>query len=270
MSAEVLRSAAVASQVLFIGTGLVLLWQQILSPAARARHPGPALGGWFVPGLEAAQFLFHGLGAGFLLSFFVGLFAKPLGIQGDALTISATAALHFGALLGFAGYIVTHRDSAPSLAFSRPVILSGLATFLVAMPVVFVVNLAWLGTLKLIGVEVVRQPAVEMVSRLGGSPWFALFIASAVLFAPAAEELFFRAGLFRFLRLRRARLVALVVPAALFAAIHFHVPSCVPLAVLGIVFALAYERTGHIGTPIVAHAAFNLNNLLMLLAGVDR
>ena len=41
-------------------------------------------------------------------------------------------------------------------------------------------------------------------------------------------------------------------------------------AALGIVFSLAYERTGTIGTAIVAHGAFNLNNLLVLLSGAGK
>ena len=70
-----------------------------------------------------------------------------------------------------------------------------------------------------------------------------------------------------FLRTRTDRRIALVLPALLFATIHFHLPSYLPLAALGIVFSLAYERTGSIGTAIVGHALFNLNNLLVLLAG---
>ena len=45
--------------------------------------------------------------------------------------------------------------------------------------------------------------------------------------------------------------------------------SFIPLVTLAVVFALAYERTGNIGTTIVAHALFNLNAALLVLAGVD-
>lgn len=37
---------------------------------------------------------------------------------------------------------------------------------------------------------------------------------------------------------------------------------------LAVIFSLAYERTGHIGTPIVAHALFNLNTVLLILSGI--
>jgi membrane protease YdiL (CAAX protease family) len=37
---------------------------------------------------------------------------------------------------------------------------------------------------------------------------------------------------------------------------------------LAIVFSLAYERTGRIGTTMIAHALFNLNMILLVLVGV--
>ena len=37
---------------------------------------------------------------------------------------------------------------------------------------------------------------------------------------------------------------------------------------LAVMFSLSYERTGKIGTPIVAHALFNLNTVLLILSGV--
>ena len=55
-----------------------------------------------------------------------------------------------------------------------------------------------------------------------------------------------------------------VTPACLFAALHNHLASFAPLVVLGIVFSLAYERTGRIGTAIVAHALFNSYSVLRI------
>ncbi|MCX6944811.1 MAG: CPBP family glutamic-type intramembrane protease, partial [Opitutales bacterium] len=52
-------------------------------------------------------------------------------------------------------------------------------------------------------------------------------------------------------------------------AMHANLASFAPLVALGLVFALAYERTGRISTTIVAHALFNLTATLLVLAGVD-
>jgi len=79
----------------------------------------------------------------------------------------------------------------------------------------------------------------------------------------------FRAGVFRYARTRLPRRAALLLPAILFAAVHADLPSFAPLLVLGLVFSLAYERTGNIKTTMVAHALFNLNTTLLVLAGVN-
>jgi membrane protease YdiL (CAAX protease family) len=95
-------------------------------------------------------------------------------------------------------------------------------------------------------------------------------IALAVLVAPLAEEFVFRAGLFRYLRTRLPRSAALLVPAVVFAVLHGNYASFGPLVALAIVFSVAYERTGHIGTTIVAHALFNLNTLLAIFTRVAK
>lgn len=270
MPADLLKHAAITSQVLLVGAGIVLLWRNFLSPSARAQQPAPRLAPWNVPLIDGFRFIFHGLAAGFIASFAVGVLSKTLHLEGDALVIASTAALHFGALIGFGCHVFFNRPPATEAGRGERGVVAGLMTFVMAMPIVVAANLAWVGVLKLSGIELARQPAVELVGRLGGSPWFFAFIASAVVFAPTAEELLFRAGVFRLFRSRAPRWLAYVVPALLFAAIHFHLESFVPLAVLGMIFSFAYERTGTISTPIVAHAVFNLNNLVMVLSGADK
>jgi hypothetical protein len=95
-------------------------------------------------------------------------------------------------------------------------------------------------------------------------------IALALVVAPVSEELVFRAGLFRFLRSRAPRWVAFAVSAGLFALLHGNWVSSLPLFVLGLLFAAAYERTGRVAVPMLAHAFFNLNTLLLVLSGVGR
>ena len=58
------------------------------------------------------------------------------------------------------------------------------------------------------------------------------------------------------------------MPALLFGALHANLSSFVPLVALGLIFSLAYERTGRIGTTIVAHGLFNLNTIVLILCGV--
>jgi membrane protease YdiL (CAAX protease family) len=92
---------------------------------------------------------------------------------------------------------------------------------------------------------------------------------------PAAEEILFRAGLFRYLRTRIPRWAAIGLTSALFGALHVSwgspmvgLQSLLPLTALAVVFCLAYERTGLIGTTIVAHALFNLNTMFLVVSGI--
>jgi membrane protease YdiL (CAAX protease family) len=103
--------------------------------------------------------------------------------------------------------------------------------------------------------------------RSGDTASLAIMVVLAVVIAPVTEELVFRVGLFRWLRTRPLRGVALFVPAAGFAALHGYLAVFLPIVVLAVCLALAYERSGHPLVPITAHALFNLNTVVLLLAG---
>jgi membrane protease YdiL (CAAX protease family) len=101
-----------------------------------------------------------------------------------------------------------------------------------------------------------------------------LLVTVAVLLVPIAEELVFRGGLFRYFRTRIPRWAAIVLTSVLFGALHVSwggsyegLPSAVPLVVLAVVYCVAYERTGRIGTTIVAHALFNLYTFYLVVSG---
>jgi membrane protease YdiL (CAAX protease family) len=88
----------------------------------------------------------------------------------------------------------------------------------------------------------------------------------AVVLAPIAEELIFRAGMFRVLKGRIGRWPAIAISSALFAALHLSWAGFAGLFCLGVVFCLSYERTRNIAVPIVAHGLFNLNSIIVILA----
>jgi uncharacterized protein len=81
--------------------------------------------------------------------------------------------------------------------------------------------------------------------------------------APAAEEFFFRGFFYRALRSRYSVLGAALIDGILFGAIHWDFSTAdglliiPPLAALGFMFCLVYERTGSIYPVIALHA---LNN----------
>jgi membrane protease YdiL (CAAX protease family) len=173
-------------------------------------------------------------------------------------------------LLGMAGYRLFFTRPKPRLApLAGGALRSGLATFLIALPVLTAVSLVWQGVLKLVHYPPEDQEAINLLRHIDSTALRVGLLVVAILVAPVTEELVFRAGIFRYVRTRLPRGVAVLLPAVLFAALHNNLGTFVPLVALAIVFSLAYERTGNIGTTIVAHALFNLNSALLVLAGVD-
>jgi membrane protease YdiL (CAAX protease family) len=149
----------------------------------------------------------------------------------------------------------------------RLVLRDGTLTFIVALPLVWLTSFLWQNLLNLFGIEAPPQDIVLLFARSGD--WLSLgaMITFAVLVAPVAEELLFRVGLFRWLRGRVARTLALLMPAIAFSMLHASLAVLGPLVVLSVVFSIAYERSGRAGVPILAHALFNLNTIALVLAG---
>ena len=57
--------------------------------------------------------------------------------------------------------------------------------------------------------------------------------------------------------------------AIVFGALHGNYVAFLPLVAFGVILSLAYERTGSILVPMVAHSLFNLNTILLVIAGVS-
>jgi membrane protease YdiL (CAAX protease family) len=267
-----------ALEVTLVGAGAMLLWRQVLSPAARADAPDPALAPADRPTVDVFMFLFLVLTSSFtgsLLAVQVSGLAR-LGAGSEAAMIVNGAGAQLGMLAGAALFRlrVEHRAFVPR-PLSPAVLRDGFLTFLISLPVIVVTGSLWEQSLKLLGLPVHKQDLVSWFAN-AGSPWLlAGMISLAVLVAPVAEEFVFRAGLFRLLRGRVPRAVALFLPATVFAALHVNWPtlqglvSFAPLLALAVVLSLAYERTGRIGTVIFAHACFNLNTILVIFSGLD-
>lgn len=85
-----------------------------------------------------------------------------------------------------------------------------------------------------------------------------------VIAAPISEELCFRGMLFGGLRERLPRLIAALIAAVIFGALHAltGITAVPPLIAFGFLLALLYERTGSIVPCIVLHM---LNNSVALL-----
>jgi uncharacterized protein len=178
--------------------------------------------------------------------------------------VSATAT---GALAGaiFSGWVLTRfLNKKPYSAIGTgispnplPDLLAGLvlggfaiACVSVVLAIAGYVSFAWRG---LPAVEVVRVTA---------------YAAATVLTAAAAEELVFRGYLFQTLAQATTLLPASLVVSGLFAAAHvwnpgFTLLGAVNIGIAGLVFSVAYAKSGRLWLPLGIHTGWNFAQLTL-------
>jgi membrane protease YdiL (CAAX protease family) len=264
-----------AFELTLAAAGLVLWWRVVLRPGAPTLQRPPVALRWDATIPDFLVFVFFVLGGSIIAASLATVVARSVGLAGDAFTVFTSAFAQLGMLSGVGLYWWRPERGRPSPPESPPnMFITGGVTFLLALPLLLISAKGAEAVLRAFGLPTERQGLIDMFAN-ADSPWLlAIMITLAVVIAPLTEELVFRAGLFRFLRTRIPRWLALGISALLFASLHVHWPtlegltSLVPLMVLAIIFSLAYERTGHIGTAIVAHGLFNLNTVVLIFSGV--
>lgn len=87
---------------------------------------------------------------------------------------------------------------------------------------------------------------------------------TAILLAPAAEELLFRGILYPTVKQSGYPRLALWGTSLIFALVHLNLATFVPLTFLAIVLTLLYERTNNLLAPITVHSLFNAANFGLL------
>ena len=105
----------------------------------------------------------------------------------------------------------------------------------------------------------------------------AKFAVIAVIAAPIVEELVYRMGLFNLCRWigrkvkkihalsDRFPIVSAIASGAVFAAVHLHAATFLPLWFLGVAFAWLYWKSCTIRSSMLCHFLFNLINLTLCL-----
>jgi len=283
-----LQYSLLALELFALAFGCVWLCRFLNLPGCKAMGPASGrLAYWPVEGFEVALLvvlvLLMGAVSQGILSHFLGESVKASANRKGLELAVYGFGFHGGGLLAwpvfyllrrrlFAAYNTTPPVSASpaSTRLSWPQALAGGAlTVLTALPLVAVVSLSWNALLNRLGLPGEPQDLIATFNNTQ-SPLVltGMFLVACVL-APLNEEMLFRRGLYHFLRQRFGRIIALVVSACFFGAIHQNLAGFLPLATLGVILALAYERTGDIRVPIVAHALFNLNTIIALLAGLS-
>ena len=243
----------------------------MLAEAEQPSLPPPGGAAWGPRDIIFA--LLAAFGAGFVL---VSAIVVPVTALTDSnedpavLTAGLVATVLFdGALFGAAAFfsIGRYRCSWGALGLgplSAKQLWPGVATAVGGQIIVATYS----GLMQLIGLdELLPGPNVpgamfeeRLVLPLAG--------VATVLVAPLAEETFFRGFMFGGLR-RFGFFWAALVSGLLFSAVHLNPGGLIPLALVGMLFAWAYMKTGSLWTPIYAHLTFNLVSFVALTAIVQ-
>lgn len=215
-----------------------------------------------------------GLGLGLLASTFVGVTLYAIRGYEDTSDVGLVdqAIMQMGLWVGLLGvplWASKRKGDGPVDDFGLRVkwwpdapvgLSSGLATQLLAVPLIYVVLFA------LFGDQDVSAPARELTDKAGDSLAGAvlLFVVVAIC-TPVVEELFFRGLLLRSIERRWGTAWAVGGSSVVFGLFHFQVIQFPALVAFGLVAAFLTVRTQRLGPAIFAHVAFNAVTVTLLL-----
>ena len=113
------------------------------------------------------------------------------------------------------------------------------------------------------GMELELQEVAQVVSQ--ELSWLEIvYMVMAIVVAPLFEELLFRGIAFPYLVKRIGLAGGTVLVSLLFAMMHFHLPSFIPLFLLSSALCMAYWRTSSLWVSIGMHTLFNAVSILAL------
>ena len=174
--------------------------------------------------------------------------------------LSVFVVLVIASLLQFRGFDVATLAGFFRISFFRT-LGTGASLLFFAYPLIGFSE--WINQ-RLFGGGSSKQSIVEFFSGSRTIQERIMIIIFAVAIAPIVEEFVFRFFIYGVIKRYVGGLLAVILSALLFAAAHGHIPSFVPLFVLGSCFAIAYEWSGSILVSMTMHSLFNSLTLIAL------
>lgn len=220
----------------------------------------------------------------YVASLIMMLMLWGLNAQGDASSpppapslnvILANIIFMLGLCVALLMYLAIMRGLNPAELFGLQRLSAGRA-FIAALarilPLYFIVSIiaaavvAWAKDLL---PDLEPQEAVKAFKSAQSAPVRAMMGIAAVVVAPLVEETVFRGFIYGVLKRYTDGWFAALCSSLLFAIVHMHLGSLVPLFVLALGLCAAYERTGSLLVPMWMHALFNGVSTTFLLLFPD-
>ena len=143
--------------------------------------------------------------------------------------------------------------------------------FLMLVPCLYLLELLWIFlSVSLVDHFLISpflledQWLVQHFRQVTSGPMLWMFCFCTLLLAPILEELLFRYGLYRFLKSKWSARTSCWITSGIFAMMHFHWLSFVPLFGMSIFLIHLYERQKNLVPCIGVHMLFNLNTFVLL------
>jgi len=285
MPKEPVQLALAVAELMILAAGFGLLLTILFSSRRRQRWLGTnALPYWDVTGTEFLLSVVIILLASFVVQTgihlgFSDVIAKARDRSGLEVFIYG-AGMHGGFLLGCALFPVLRRKLYSNYGTEPPPLRRGpslpwgtalryaAGTVLVALPLLSALSFGWTALLRTLSLPDEPQDLIGIFNQTKSPFVIVGMLFVACVLAPIAEELLFRAGLYRFVRQKLGRKPALLISGLCFGALHGNLAGFLPLGVLGMLLAIVYESTGSLRVNVIAHAFFNLNTILIVLSGL--
>lgn len=178
----------------------------------------------------------------------------------ENLLFTVAIVLFISAFLAFRGFDLNALAGFSRISFLRA-LSTGIVLLLAAYPLIL---LAETITQALFSLGPDKQSIVELFDASRTIGQRVMIIVFAIAIAPVAEEFLFRFFLYGVLKRYFGQAFGIIANALLFAVVHTHLPSLVPLFVLGICFSIAYEWSGSILVSMTMHSLFNSLSLTVL------
>lgn len=135
---------------------------------------------------------------------------------------------------------------------------------LISVNLISALTITWL---EKVWPDIQPQETVKAFQESSGLGFKILVIIAAVVIAPLAEETLFRGFVYGVLKRYTDAPFAALSSSLMFAIIHMHVGSLVPLWMLAVLLCLSYEVTGCLLVPMLLHAIFNAVSIVAMMFG---
>jgi len=140
--------------------------------------------------------------------------------------------------------------------------------YLAALPLLWFYSALYQIFLQQFGHDFYLQDVAQVLTAPAPWPVRTELFFIVIIVAPVFEEIIFRGILLPFFVSRTGLLPGIALVSLMFAGLHWHLPSLLPLFLLSVMFSLACARTRSLLVPMGMHVFFNgVTVLLLLLMG---